>query len=358
MANQSEHHPPTVYSIATTMVVISNNATRGKIIVPQSKQTPLPFTLAYAIVAILVILSNGLVISIFLKSREIRKRKSHLFLLSLSCADFLVGFCSLGYIFSIKSRNLGEISKKISTIVLGFSLETSIFSLCCLTYERLVGIKDSLKYQKLVTSKTVNAAIILTWFLAAMMTCCQGAAAFFIEDGKYFDLNGVTIVALALITSIFLAAVYLYLYKEIRRHRRDIRSTSVSVANSIDIDMIPTARSFEDSLDIISTDFDMTQESMLKAKKSRLLLNISKEKRSLVFCSFIVLSFIICWSPITIFFAGVLLGIEPMHQDYMLYISTFLVLVNSLLDPIMYFGLRKDMRRAAVAVMCKRDNRW
>lgn len=332
----------------------SLNASLSRIIVPRSSSTPLSYTLVYAVLAVLVIISNGLIITIFLKNREVRKRKSHLFLLSLSCADFLVGFSSLSYVFSIKSESLGVYSKRVSTIVLTFSLETSMFSLWCLTYDRLVAIRNSLDYQRLVTSKTVVAAIIITWLISTILTGVQGTLAFMIEGGKYFELNGVVIVAFALITSVFLAAVYLYLYKEIRRHSRDIRSKSVSVSNSIDIDMLPTIKSAEDTVDTNMLDFDLNNQSVLGERKSkRLLLKLSKEKRSLIFCSFIVCSFIICWTPITLFFAGVLLRIEYMSQDFMLYICTILVLVNSLLNPIIYFGLRKDMRRAAVAVLCR-----
>ena len=355
--NGSEHLLSTDDPMKVLTRMLSPNGSREQLSVPRSNNTPLPFTVAYGILAFLVIIANGLIIVIFLKNREVRKRKCHLFLLSLSCADFLVGFCSLGYVFSIKSEHLSHSSKQISTIVLGFSLETSMFSLCCLTYERLVGVKDSLKYQKLVTSTTVNAAIIMTWLVSAIMTCTQGTLAFVLKDGEYFELNGVIIVTFALITSLFLAAVYVYLYKEIRRHRRDIKSKSISISNSLDLDTIPATKSIEDTIDVDSCDFNITQESMLKRKKGKILLRISKEKRSLIFCSFIVCSFIICWSPITIFFAGEFLGVEHMSQDLMLYISTFLVLVNSILDPIIYFALRKDMRRAAAAVFCKQNRR-
>ena len=353
MQNTSEFSAVFSYEVITKMQSL-NNASLSRIIVPKSRSTPLPYTLVYAVLAVLVIISNGLIIAIFLKNREVRKRKSHLFLLSLSCADFLVGFSSLSYIFTIKSETLSVYSKRVSTIVLTFSLETSMFSLWCLTYDRLVAIRNSLNYQRLVTSKTVIAAIILTWLISTVLTGAQGTLAFMIEDGKYFELNGVIIVAFALITSVFLAAVYLYLYKEIKRHRRDIRSKSVSVSNSIDIDMLPTIKSAEDILDINMSDFELNQESMLRERKSkRLLVKLSKEKRSLIFCSFIVCSFIICWTPITVFFAGVFLRIDYMSQDFMLYICTNLVLLNSLLNPIIYFGLRKDMRRAAAIVLCK-----
>ena len=330
------------------------NASHGKLYLPKSNSTPLPFTLIFGMVGVFVILFNGLIILTFIKRREIRKRKSHRFLLSLSVADFLVGVSSLGYLLSIES-SLSVVSKRVSTIALGFSLETSIFSLCCITYERLVGVRDSLKYQELVTSSRVNAAIIFTWMLSAGMTFVQGAAAFTIDNGKYFEINGIVIVTLSLTMSVFLSVVYIYLYKEIRRHSRDIRSKSVSQSNSIDIDMIPT-RSLEDTLDIDNGNYDVAQEPVLCDQKTvhKRLLYISKERRSLVLCSFIVCSFIICWAPITAFFAGLLLDIEYITRDRMLYLSSSLVLLNSLLDPIIYFALRKDLRCAALAVLCKR----
>ena len=328
------------------------NASFGKLILPKADSTPLSYTLTYAVLAVLVIASNGLVISIFLKNRDLRKRKSHLFLLSLSCADFLVGVCSLVYVFSIGSKNISRHTKRISTIVQTFSLETSMFSLCCLTYERLVAIRDSLQYQNLITSKTVIAAIIATWVISAVLTCAQGTLAFMIDSGKYFECNGVIVVTFALITSVFLAAVYLYLYKEIRRHTMDIRSKSVSVANSIDVDMLPTIKSADDMLESRNFDDDVEHDSAFPGKKSRTLLKLSKEKRSFIFCLLIVSSFIICWMPITVFLASSLFGINDMN-DLMVYISTVLVLINSLLNPIIYFGLRKDMRRAAAAVLCK-----
>ena len=349
MKNQSEVLVLSPHDyIAKTQIL---NASLGRIIVPRSNNTPLPYTLIYATLAALVIVSNGLIVIIFLKSREVRKRKSHLFLLSLSCADLLVGFCSLGYLFSIKSESLGKYSKRISTIILTFSLETSMFSLCSLTYDRLVAIRNSLQYQRLFTSKTVVAAIISTWFASAVLTGVQGALAFTIEYGQKFELNGIVIVVFALITSIFLAVVYLYLYKEIRRHTRDITNQSASVANSIDIDLSPTIKSADEVPD--GKSFRCEQESILKHRTNKQLLRLTKEKKSLLLCSLIVCSFILCWTPITIFFAGVLLRKEHLRQDIMMYVCTILVLVNSLLNPIIYFGLRQDMRRAAIVVLCK-----
>lgn len=335
------------------------NATQEKLFVPKSNKTPFPFTLVFGFIGVLVILFNGLVVAIFIKKRELRKRKSHLFLLSLAAADFLVGFSSIGYLFCLKSNYLAVFAKQVSTIVLGFSLETSIFSLWCITYERLIGVKDSLKYQKIVTTYTVNTAIIATWVIAAFMTCASGVFAFTLEDGKYFELNGVVIVVLATTTSVFLTGVYFYLYKEIRRHGRDIRSTSVSVSNSIDFDMIAT-KSLDDTLDIDNRNhLDVTQESMLHVPRKRnvKLIQLNKEKRSLVLCTFIVCSFSICWTPITVFFAGQLLRQEYMTKDYMLYFSLCLVLLNSLIDPLVYFALRNDLRRAALSVLCKRGTR-
>jgi len=350
MANLS-HYTTTARSASITNKSFLN-ASFGKLLLPKSDSTPLSYTLSYAVLAVLVIASNGFVISIFLKNRELRKRKSHLFLLSLSCADFLVGLCSLAYVFSIRSKDISRHTKRISTIVQTFSLETSMFSLCCLTYERLVAIRDSLQYQNLITSKTVIAAIIATWVVSALLTCTQGTLAFMIDGGNYFAYNSVIVVAFALITSVFLAAVYLYLYKEIRRHTMDIRSKSASVANSIDIDMLPTIKSADDVLESRNFDNDVEHDSAFRRKKSKTLLKLSKEKRSFIFCLLIVSSFIICWMPITVFCAGSLFGINDIN-DVMAYVSTVLVLVNSLLNPIIYFGLRKDMRRAAITVLCK-----
>ena len=328
------------------------NASFDRLYLPRSSNLPLPYMLAYGIIATLVVFLNGLVLLIFIKKREVRKRKSNLFLCSLSAADFLVGVSSIFYLACVQSKSLTELAKKISTVVLGFSLETSMFSLCCITYERLIGVKDSLKYQKLVTSGTVKAAIIFTWVLSVVMSSMQGILAFKLEEGRYFELNGVVIVVLANIISIFLAVVYIYFYHEIRRHCRNMRNTSVSVTCSLDLDLVPT-RSLEDTLDFDKSIHDVTAEPIVPKKKHDSLLSLSREKRSLILCSFIVCSFIVCWTPITVFFAALMLDQQYMTKDFMLYISTCIVSLNSLLDPCIYFALRNDLRRAALSVLCR-----
>ncbi len=337
----------------------ANNATStpeyGKIFLPKVDKIPLHFALVYGILALLVIILNGVTVFIFVKKRETRKRKSNLFLLSLSAADLLVGLSSLMYLVFLLSNKLTRQAKLVSTIVLGFSLETSMFSLCCITYERLVGVKDSLTYEKLVTSTTVNTSIIATWVFSLILTSCQGIVAFQFEAGRYFELNGVVIVVLATAISVFLAVVYVYLYLEIRRHSQNIRNTSVSVSCSIDFD---ATRSLNNAMDVDKPNLDITEEAVLsvlkKKRQKRLKITLSKEKRSLILCSFIVCSFMICWGPVTVFFAGKIMRQHYVTTDFMLYISNCLILFNSLLNPCIYFALRNDLRKAAFSLLCRR----
>eukprot|EP00794_Sanderia_malayensis_P013834 gene13834-15280_t len=332
-----------------------------RLFLPRQPKIPLSFVFIYGIIAVLVVVFNGIAVIVFARRREVRKRKSNLFLLSLSAADLFVGVSSLIFLVFLLSESVSLLAKRLSTIVLGFSLETSMFSLCCITYERLVGVKNSLKYEKLVTSFTVNTAILGSWALSLVMTCCQATVALKFDEGRYFELNGVIIVVIATTMSIFLAVVYIHLYREIRRHSRNIRNTSVSATCSMDFD---ATRSCADTLDLdiksvnkSRSHLDVTQEPMITVNKTsekrRLLSSLSKEKRSSILCSFIVISFIICWAPVTIFFVGVMLKREYITRDFMLYISNCMILVNSLLDPCIYFALRNDLRRAMFSVLCR-----
>ena len=330
-------------------------STPAKLAVPVTKVIPHWFSLSFGSFSLMGILLNGLCVMIFCRRASLRKRKSNLFILSLACADLAVGVCSLIYLLCLLLTRLDDFTKKVSTIVQGFSLETSMFSLCCLTYERLVAVRTPLKYNVLVTSINVNSAILFSWILAAGLSIAQGLFAFLFKDGGYFKMSGVVLVVLATATSVFLSSVYAYLYHEIRRHSTHIRSMSISVACSMDLAEIPT-RSADDTIDTLDdTDgnLDITHESMFQKSHPhrQVIMSQRRERKSLILCALIVFSFCICWTPVTIFFVGELSNVESLTEDYILFASNCFVAFNSLIDPCVYFAVRTELRRAAFSMI-------
>lgn len=133
-----------------------------------------PWCLAFAVVAVLIICGNILTIVVLLKSSLINTNLCAL-LISLAAADLTVGALAVPlYIYQILAGYLGYrhyvTSGTIYQAIDIFTAYASIFSLIVIAGERLLAIGWSIRHQQ-VSKGTYLTVIAIVWGLAAILGC-------------------------------------------------------------------------------------------------------------------------------------------------------------------------------------------
>jgi hypothetical protein len=131
--------------------------------------TLLPWALAFALVAVFVILGNSLVILCFIKKKSLRTHTNY-FIVSLSIADLFVGVISAPWwiIIMFVKYHGEEWFDLLHNIWLVFDIlggVGSILHLIALSWDRLCAIVWPLKHRK-YSSKSYLTVAILVWIIA------------------------------------------------------------------------------------------------------------------------------------------------------------------------------------------------
>ena len=113
----------------------------------------------------------------------------------------------------------------------------TFFGVTALSVERFLAIFFHLRYQELVTSKRVVAAVISIWISCAFLSCIQFWTAPLIRNVVY-----VTIELACLLTT---ALLYYKIYEAVRRHTREIESLQTETLGG---DITRTTRRFKSSI--------------------------------------------------------------------------------------------------------------
>ena len=129
----------------------------------------------YGLVAILIVILNTYVISLFVRKKNLRKN-SNLFLLSLTISDELIGliviplFITAQMIQGTKKVATWPMAKRyshISFIFLTFCSLSCISNLCLITSDRCCHLCSPLKYKHRLTKTKVIVAVVVIW------ACCS-----------------------------------------------------------------------------------------------------------------------------------------------------------------------------------------
>lgn len=133
----------------------------------------IPWSLAYAVVAVFVVFGNSLVIICFIKTKSLRTHTNY-FIVSLSVVDLFVGVISVPWwIFIMFVKYQGEEwLDTLHNIWLVFDIlggAGSIMHLIALSWDRLCAIVWPLKHRK-YTSKSYLTAVILVWIIAIFVS--------------------------------------------------------------------------------------------------------------------------------------------------------------------------------------------
>jgi len=165
-----------------------------------------------------------------------------------------------------------------------------------ITCERLIAIKSTLRYTHIVTTRNIKVAVITFWIVSLI-------------SGVTRDLENATLLAFSLAIYIFcvlfIVISYLILYREILRHQKMIKA------------------------------HQLPQEEVER---------FAKEHKALKTTVIVVGAVVLCF--VSVVFALVLGGLGLAPSALVSWVATF-VMLNSLLNPLIYCGRQEEMRKFA-----------
>lgn len=377
---------------------------------PSNEHIPSWFTIGFAAINGGGFCLNTLSLWILATRKFVYKCKINAFIVSLCVSDFLVSLSSFYYLGTITSPNISHFSKRVATIIFGFSLETSLMSLCNLSYERLTAIRQPFRYTEILSKTKVIGITAFGWTFCIALLAVQFMFGFIYRHHNYVYFNWIVFISLALISITFLAIVYVYLIYEIRRHASQIRSVSISQKQSNhhstgsrvgsdvsrDTDQLtdvtyassssastrmldkhnadkyhepPSYHDHQggmvrsttsDSIDLLRSALEKARSVKNNSERRRLSSRgqlLRKELRSVIFCLSIVVLFAATWMPVIVFFSRCLFSHSCEGDDQLLFVCSMLVSLNSLLDPILYFIIKREFRNFLCGKVCRSYSR-
>ena len=184
----------------------------------------------------------------------------------------------------------------------------SLLHLMLITCDRLIAIKFTLRYPRLITTPSIKAAVITVWIVS-----------FISEVSRTINNESITVISDLSVASIYISCIlfivcsYVILYREILRHHKKIK-----------IEQIP-------------------QEELER---------FAKEHKALQTTVFVVGALLLCFVPGTFVLIFIISGPLPPIPVFNPLFRTFLML-NSFLNPLIYCWRQEEMRK--FPFRCKRQ---
>ncbi|XP_012560515.1 uncharacterized protein LOC105846381 [Hydra vulgaris] len=373
---------------------------------PASKEFPSWFSILFASINGAGFCLNTLSLWLLATRKFVYRYKINAFIVSLCVSDFLVSLGSFYFLGTLSNDNISAFSKRLAIIIFSFSLETSLMSICFLSLERFVAICKPFRYSEILSKTRVTCILTLGWMFCLALLGVQVLFGFVYKKHRYFYINWIVFICLSSSSILINVVVYTYLTHEIHRHSLHIKSCSISShpgdlgestsdytasdsktevtlmgsscsatpslltkqRHSLDIYLEnPTDRYLKHKVIIARAEqqklLRAAMENSLFARSSTRRRNtvrqqlIKRERRSVLLCFSIVLVFSISWLPVIAFCALCVISNSCDKNDQLLFICLCFVSLNSLLDPILYFILKREFKDFLLRKICKMSSR-
>ena len=265
--------------------------------------TTFPFTILLNILVILAV-----------KKTPRLQSKPNILLACLAATDAFIGLTAqpssiLIELFRLIDKN--SLAKKIrqffhNQVILAGIINSSLH-LMLVTFERLVAIKFTIHHPFLITEKYIKVSVVTFWIIA-LCTLALG----------YIILYVVLLTAgsLGFFCMIFIAISYVILYRETLRHKKRIKTEQIG---------------------------QQEVETFLK------------ENKALKTTVYVVGSLVLCFVPSL--FLLVSLVVKSLSLENSISFVSFcrvLIMLNSLLNPLIYFWRDKEMRQLVLPFFSRR----
>ncbi|XP_078360799.1 histamine H2 receptor-like [Oculina patagonica] len=265
-----------------------------------------------AFLSITAVLFNCATIHAIRKTSSLPKPLKTL-LLSLAVSDLGVGLLVEPFYFGLLVKWLQRNSSTGDTctaflFIMGLFSAASYFGVVALSVDRFLAIHLHLRYQDVVTERRVVAVAIAIWVLSAILSFVR----LWITTNMFLVFF-VVISFLCFFTTTFL---YFKIYRAVRRHRNQIHSLQVQVAQN-----------------------------------GEMTANAASIRKSAVGAFYVYLVFFLCYFPQGCRLIVIIVtGLNNVTKGFSLYSRTLLFL-NSSLNPIVYCWKMRHIRHAIVDIL-------
>ena len=202
----------------------------------------LPLVLLLSFLAVGALLGNVLVCLAVCIRPSLRNRNTYLPIASLALADLLVSVTAMpAYILKKVLQDQTPLTKEVICDLFRFSYfltgYASVLSLCVISVERLLAIRNPLTYSTMVTRGRLLLALSVAW-LDAILVSSLPFARWSGEENRECVYNPtrwwsiMVIVCNVFSPFLFILVCYLYMYRIARYHLRRIKSEVVNQPNS------------------------------------------------------------------------------------------------------------------------------
>ena len=251
------------------------------------------------------ILLNSFVILAVKKTPRLQS-KANILLACLAATDAFIGLTAQPSSILVELFRLIDMTSLAQKIRLNFhnrvllaGITNSLLHLMLVTFERLVVIKFTVHHPFLITEKYIKISVATFWIIAL----CILALRYIIPYVVLF-----TAASLMVICVIFIAISYVILYRETLRHKKRIKTEQVA---------------------------QQEVETFLK------------ENKALKTTVYVVGSLVLCFTPSLFLLVSLIVKRLSVVANSVSFVSFCRVLsmLNSLLNPLIYFWRDKEMRK-------------
>ena len=269
--------------------------------------------------SIAAVAGNGFVVGLVAQTRRLHS-SSNWFVLSLAMADFGVGITVYppGYFCNINSVSCNF---RVYVSFFWFFLHSSVTNLCALTWDRYVAIVHPFQYSASTTARHPGMVILIAWLIPL-------AVALSLLVGMYTTQSNIVLKILRIISVSAFDTIFcaLLLYPVVR--------------------ILVVARAQSHQVSAVERRHGQSNLSSMEAATSRR----RRRHNTALFIIAIVVFFLGCYIVVSSII--LCLTFSCQLSDSAGHVTTFLLVVNSAVNPLIYAFLKRVIKREVHKLIC------
>lgn len=307
-----------------------------------------PLSRVYATILVVICVAtlffNLSLIYIIFRTKALHT-STNCFIVSMTLSDLLVGACVMPVAVACRLQEewiFSAVFCQVTGVINSVGSSVTILSMAGVAIDRYVAVSRPLKYSNIMSSMKTGAMLVIIWVQSLVFAIIPVFGLGTYEYDKYMSTCSLSLgshsgffyikfVACVFLPCVIISVTLLLIFKSAKSHHR-----------------IFTALPLPFTMPLSGT------PSVVNYKRSTM-----KAMRALFF---IVLSYVVLWTPYTILAALQLRGISSMPAE-LLVTSGFLSYASSAINPLIITALNKKFKEkffdmiCCLKICCKKDNR-